>query len=276
VPAISAVIYPSQGLFHVTLCAPSRKLEGMPKINFTGRVVPVGVPLEAQLDKLDPIQYVDNETGDKERFTVSIVGSQVDVFVELDRFTLDDVDRHRNKALDLARAALDLFNFMAGTGLILYFDKVIYPDGHPEIVVSGHPELSSLVTYNIGDIRRLYPYFAGDSCLHQALNDLINAITWPHAAQVNCARAVEGIRVMMVPGKRPAAWPKMRENLNLTEQYVLAITDISAAPRHGQRVWHPAESIQIIIERSWTIMMRYMEWKSRGEVPLSESHFKIL
>jgi hypothetical protein len=248
----------------------------MPKINFTGRVIPMGVPADAQLNNLEPITWIDNDTGEAETFTVSIIGSQVDVFIELDQFEFGDVDRHRNKALDLASAALDLFNFKTGTGLSVHLDRWIDPDGKPELVVPGHPELANIVRYPLDAIPALYRVFAADPRLHHAMHDLIVGITYPHAAATNCARAVEGIRTIMAPGERKAGWPTMRENLNLGETYLRTITDVSEAPRHGDRVWLPSDTVQAVIERSWTIMMRYMEWESAGSKPLPIERFPLL
>jgi hypothetical protein len=139
------------------------------------------------------------------------------VFIEVDSFQLRDVDRHRNRALDLATAALDLFNFKTSTGLSVHLDRWIDPDGKPELIVPGHPALGNLVRFPLTAIPALYRVFAADPRLHHAMHDLIVGITYPYAAAINYARAVESIRTIMAPGERRLGWPFMRQHLNLAE-----------------------------------------------------------
>jgi hypothetical protein len=248
----------------------------MPTISFSGKVVPIPVPVTAGLSDLPSIRFEAVDTKEVETYTVKITESHVVVLIEVDNYSTDDIQRHRNKSLDLARTALDLFCFQSGWGLFLYLDRFVDPSGKIEAIVPGHPELAKLVNFRSNLISGLYPVFAADPRLHMALNDMIQAITWPHVATVNCARAVEGIRTIIAPGKRSAGWPAMQEALNITESYTRMITALSEAPRHGDRVWNPPEPIEEIIQRSWEIMMRYLEWESRGEKPLPKSIFRLL
>jgi hypothetical protein len=245
-------------------------------INFTGKIFPLAIPAHSPIGQMPAITYQSVDTGATEVFTVSIVGSSVEVTVVLDNFTQDDVDRHRNTAFDLARTALDLWNFKMGWGLSLYLDRVFVPGAEPEIIVPADPSLSSIVRYDIAAIPTLYPFIVSDTRLHTALNDLIVAITWPRAAPINCARAVEGLRTLMSPGKRTAGWPVMREALNLDRAYLDAITKASEAPRHGDYIWAPAAETGELIYRSWTIMTRFLEWKRRGETQLPLAEFPTL
>jgi hypothetical protein len=111
-----------------------------------------------------------------------------------------------------------------------------------------------------------------------ALNDLIISVTLPHHAAVNCARAIDGIRNLMVPagGDRKQSWLLMRQNLNVAESYLTFLTNVSIAPRHGDRTHIPGSVVTETVERSWIIMDRFLEFRKRGNCPLPIDRFPLL
>jgi len=110
------------------------------------------------------------------------------------------------------------------------------------------------------------------------LNDLIDSILAPHGAVVNCARAIEGIRLRMTPEgfTKKQGWEEMRWSLRIDHAYLKFITDQSEGPRHADRSGVNNVEYQMTLERSWTVMNRYLEYKKRGNQPLPESEFELL
>jgi len=82
---------------------------------------------------------------------------------------------------------------------------------------------------------------------------------------------------MIAPGEKTGEqWAKMRSALNLTEEYLKYITDLSKGPRHGERTRIEGESTTEITRRSWIIMNRFIEYRKRGNQDLPTSDFPLL
>jgi hypothetical protein len=110
-----------------------------------------------------------------------------------------------------------------------------------------------------------------------ALNDLIVSITLPHQASVNCARDVEGLRVLMVPATdRKQAWPIFQTNLNIDRAYREFVTDVSTGPRHGDRTWIPGTTVTEATKRAWIILNRFLEYRKRANQALPLADFPLL
>ena len=120
--------------------------------------------------------------------------------------------------------------------------------------------------------------FLHDPHLSWALRDLIEANTLPNHASINCARAVEALRVLMTGADTPRskAWGEFQEALRLSREFREYITDVSTAPRHGNRAPIGSDVTNEITRRAWLIMDRYIVYKKRGSQPLPESEFPLL
>jgi hypothetical protein len=187
------------------------------------------------------------------------------------------------RAIDLARAAIDIFCFANGWGLTVWIDTFIKPDGAEQFLLAQMPQLAPLCTaFNLapsgGKIEDVWRIVVGEPAIFMALNDLIAGITWPHYAPVNCARAIEGIRNMITPlgTDRKQGWPLMRANLNIEQGYLSFITDQSTGPRHGDRAFIPGTEVNKTVERSWIVMDRFLEFRKRGNQPLPLVEFPML
>ena len=69
---------------------------------------------------------------------------------------------------------------------------------------------------------------------------------------------------------------KLQESLNLTKEYVQFISELSAGPRHG--TIDPQDPIEVmeVRRRAWVIANRFLEFRKRGSVDLSEPSFPRL
>jgi hypothetical protein len=251
----------------------------MPTIRFSGHIVPMRPPHE--IGSLKPITWEYLDTKETESYEISFDGTKVTVDIVLNfEPRIDMISQHRNKALELATNALNIVCFVEGMGLTLYLDRCVWPDGTEEIPLPGDDRLKSLVSITNIDISRMSAMLAEDQQLSRIFNDLIFSITWPYAAAINCARAIEGIRRHNNPAEgkddRAASWGILQDALNISRAYREFIIQVSIPPRHGDSSFIPSEKQEDVIVRAWTIMDRYLQYLARGKKPLAELGFSLL
>lgn len=110
-----------------------------------------------------------------------------------------------------------------------------------------------------------------------ALHDLNLALTHKIQQPTHCARAIEGLRSYFGPeDARKNAWEEMRDSLNLSQPYVQFITDQSRGPRHGSLLDISAADSRAALERTWTIVNRFLEFRKRGDKKLPLTEFPLL
>lgn len=257
----------------------------MPIFNIHGRVLPEGVRIT--IEDL-PIQTWENKQGKKTTYLVNIIDSHIGIEINAEEHSDGEVSFISNQALELARAAVDGFCFNRGWGLTVTLDRFFDEDGREDVLLPFLPGRGdSIGSYNSnsvhvierGSLDALYSFMASNPSVGLAFNDLIAAITSPRFAEINCARCIEGIMNLisisdstMTVAKR---WEMMRTTLNISSEYLQGITDLSRKPRHGKRHYIPPDIIEPIINRSWVVMERFIEYAKTG-VPLSVYAFPVL
>ena len=233
-----------------------------------------------EIGSLKPFTWEHIDTGERDSYEVSFDGAIVIVDVVLNYEPREEIiSQYRHTALELATTALNIVCFAEGMGLTLYLDRCVWPDGKEEITLPGDDRLKSLVSITNIDIPVMSAMLAGDQQLSRPLNDLILAITWPNAAAINCARAVEGLRHHMNPNegdKRGESWKRFQEQLNISQAFRTSITEISTQPRHGNTTFIPSKDTEDAIMKSWTIMNRYFHYLALGKIQLDPNIFELL
>jgi hypothetical protein len=73
-----------------------------------------------------------------------------------------------------------------------------------------------------------------------------------------------------------AAWLQMQTVLHADKLYLQYITENSKASRHGKHNYITGEVVTKVVERSWIIMNRYLEYRKRGNKPLTAPEFPLL
>jgi hypothetical protein len=250
----------------------------MPKTQFLGRVIPPC--LACTLSGIPEVNWLDSERGTKATFSITIENSHVTVSVcfldgEEPPFIFAYI-----KALDLAKAAVDTTAFMTGHGLTVILENWVDSKGVTAEILLTDPQLSSLATVftRPNGLNEVIQLVMTDPPLFHALNDLILSITVPHHSATNCARVAESIRHMIAGQGAPpkAAWPVMRQTLNVDENYLTLITGISLGPRHGHRVRVDGTATTEVVKRTWVIMNRFLEYRIRGNKQLDPVDFPLL
>jgi hypothetical protein len=255
----------------------------MPIVHFKGRVLPAVMLIT--ISDLPSVHWEQANLHLIMDITTRITNSVIDMEFDVNQLDEADLSPLLMRAWDLSRAAVDIYCYTRGVGLTVYIDTYVKPNGEESSVLPQMPGLAAyctafdIVPGNTGNnnFDSFYRMVVSEPALFMAINDLIVSITLPHHASVNCARAIEGIRVLMVPPgiDRRQGWPLMRQNLNLEQAYVEFVTDVSTAPRHGDRTHIPGPTVIETTTRSWIIMNRFLEFRKRGS-PLPIAEFPLL
>lgn len=254
----------------------------MPTIHFYGEVLPREALIT--VSNLPKIPWPLTKDGSALNFSVKIKQGKIHVAVETEHYSPRDILVLHMRAFDLARTAVELAAFKMGWGVTTTLSTFTDPDGVTFPVPITHDNLASLCTaFDLENgFSEIWRIVQGDIDIFGALNDLIASITLPHVGSVNCARAIEAIRKEIAGGgssKKSAAqreWLKMEEALRIDRRYRESITKLSIVPRHGKRVRVDGPTTAQNIERSWTIMNRFLEYKKRADGPLPEEEFELL
>lgn len=247
----------------------------MPHIQFIGHLTPQHTEIEFDHD--NEILWLEADL--EFRFRVQIGGGGVLVDCEVGRWDAGVLVEAYRMALELARAPVNLVSFMLGEAVAVSLDELVEPDGRRSALRFNDDLLPPLVTaVDAGDVdySQVVHFLWSNPSLMIALNDLIEAIHKPHAAPINCGRAVEALRrqVCTDAATDAEAWCQFRNRLRLSEPFVRAITDTSRMPRHGNFSFIPGEVTRDVTRRAWIIMNRYLEYMKRGGVvPLPLEQF---
>lgn len=256
----------------------------MPTVHVKRTVFPPGIQLT--VSNLPPSDWDEPRTGQTMHITTRITDSVVDVEFNVNHYDENDLNPLIVRAWELASVAVNIYSYSSGYGMAVLLDTFVRPDGTETTLLSHHDNLAAnckafdltMKQRGVNDLAQLYGLILSDLDLMKALNDLVSAITFPSSIAINCARAVEGIRNLMVSRgmDRKQGWPMMRERLNLDQKYLAFVTDASTAPRHGDRRPLPDGTLLEVLNRSWKIMDRYLEYRKRGSQPLPIAEFHVL
>lgn len=258
----------------------------MPVFLFKGRILPE-VP-ELNMWNVPTVHYTeaahdDLPEGMMGEFHIAINHSMVDLICIVKQNSVS-ISRVHNRAIAYLRAFVDLNCFATGAPLSVILDTVVSPDGEEQSLRPIHPLLPGLCTIavngpNGGIGLDVLDEITKEPMLFLALRDLISALGSADLAVVDCARAIEGLRNLMVPDEedRKKSWGIFQANLNIDRAYREYVTNLSVGPRHGDRKqWINGGEIDEILQRSWKIMDRFFHFVRRGKIPLAAPEFGLL
>src|SRR5258708_34540451 len=116
----------------------------MPLVRFTGQVLPSAI--NVTINHSSQIQWDYPELGLEMSFKLHIRNSAVEVECETNRFQHDEVVHYWMRALDLARASVDLVAFAEGYGLTVILYTLIRPNGVRSVMLGRDDRLAPLCT----------------------------------------------------------------------------------------------------------------------------------
>jgi hypothetical protein len=257
--------------------------EPMQTVRFIGRVLP---PVAGVTVELPDLKWKWEEHNLEPAFRVKIGASVINIECDLDRYEATYFDELYRRATDLSRVAVNVVAFASGHGLTVVLETFIDPRGMPSIIFPTDPRMTALCTAysldpsRLADLGAVYSLILTEPPLFRALNDLIESISVPHVAPVNCGRVVDGIRRMITPPTSSLttaqAWQAMHNALNVSRVYLEWISNQSTGPRHGDPTFVPGNVTMDVTLRTWTIMNRFLEYRKRSNTPLAAPEFPLL
>ena len=256
----------------------------MPTVYFRGMVLPQTVAISFTDIPQGKWEWL--EEGLTLNFTVRITESKVEVECKLDRYKDDYLVELHRRALDLARACVNIAAFASGYCVTVFLGEFVGPTGTTSALLFSASYLASECTafkmnpstleekQNLSNVLTLV---MSEPALFMALNALIEGISIPHMAPINCGRVLDGLRKLVVPGiDAKKAWPVFQATMQVDEAYLAFISEHSKNPRHGENVRIDGPTTMEISKRAWVIMNRFLEFRKRGSLPLPLAEFPLL
>jgi hypothetical protein len=254
----------------------------MPTVKIQGRIWPMHNLIS--VGSLPSLSWADNDMAVPTQFTAIIDKSAITVECVVDSYDPANSSLLLIRAFQYVRGIVDCLAFSWGLGLTVMFDSLVDPMGENRHVEFANPNLSALATtFPLSSsssphvFLEMYQVVLNDPELFLAMNDLILAISVPGHVAVSCARAVEGLRAMIIPSDetRLRAWEIFRHVLNIERSYIDYITTASVSGRHGSKYNIPQDN-GIILERSWVIMNRFLAFRKGNNMPLPIDRYPLL
>jgi hypothetical protein len=163
----------------------------MPKIQLIGRILPATAILNT--NDLPTTNWKSPELGLDMTFAVRINNSTISVDCEINKWIKDDhIMAVYMRALDIARAIVDLASFQNAIGMTVVFETLVEPNGARSQLLFHQPELSVLSTaiqnatapINAEDnnFDKVLRFVLTDVSLFRSLHELIEAITQTHGS----------------------------------------------------------------------------------------------
>lgn len=252
----------------------------MDTIRFVGRVFPLGLAINVEIPE---IKWKWEERNIDFMFRVKIDNSIVTVECDLDRYEWEYFGELNKRATDLARTSANIAAFAAGYGLSVVLEYMTEPDGRQiapqrreEIPAESRSALN-LDASGTDEMQRAVTAIITEPAVFMALDDLIRAVSSHHTQFADCGRVVDGIRRSIAPTlDGAAAWRAMHDALNIDRTYLERISRVSTGPRHGDRTFISGEVGSEVLKRTWAVMNRFLEYRKRGNAPLTAPEFPRL
>lgn len=251
----------------------------MPTARFTGRVLPAA--LNVSMANQPRFQWKVEEIGLDITFRVHISAGSIRIDCDVNKFESAHLIPLFMRAHDIARATVDLAAFATGNGLAVILEEFIDPSGTATQLAAQHPSLAALATaVKLGTpgFDKVLQVVLAEPAIFLALRDLIEAITFPQRATINCARAIGNLGPLFRPpgGSSERAWLALRENLQIGKAYVWRITRYSPGPEDGDHARVFDATATDFVPGAWVVMNRFFEYLKRGGQPLPLSEFPLL
>jgi hypothetical protein len=250
----------------------------MHKIQFKGRVLPAALPVTILGG---PSLHIENEhLGLVSEMRFNIQDNLITVDCDVNKLEPATMGSLVIRAHNTVESAVNLLSFSTGVGHSVILDKCHLPGGAVQDVIMEDRELAKFATaiQSSSDLQQFLKMCLVEPPLFLAIRDLSDAIKTSNLAEINCTRAIETIRNYFIPpgGSRKDGWMPMRKALNVSQEYVTSITNLSRGPRHGDYYEMPTQKVRDACEKTWMLMNRFLEYRKRGNQPLPLSEFCLL
>ena len=252
----------------------------MPTLRFLGRLVPIDVV--TSLGTTSHGEFA-NKEGLEGKWRLNIIDSNVTMIVDVNRFdTKSHIRAIGNFVDDTTELAAHLLSLKTGIGFRGVIERFIDPVANKIewIHVQDFNLPKHITTLAAKDsVDQFVKLAIEDMNLQMILRDITDGLRHSYTGPIGAARAMDGICNYFKPknGERKHGWPLMHAALNVSADYVRSITKQSEAPRHADWIANSALGASDgAIERGWVCVNRFLEYRKRGDQPLSAPDFPLL
>ena len=253
----------------------------MPTVHFLGRVL----PSHFQANFPDAGTTFDMSDGQKVRINLRISESAVEAVCELEKYDVAQISELLTRSNDMARICLNMCSFSTTNGCYLVFETFIGPDQVSHPINFGDPRLMGICTSyrfpissqdNLQDFSKMFTIIIGEPALIGALNDLATNLVTHHQTPIICGRVLDSLRKSVAPHQgAKQGWPVLHAIVNAERQYLEWVSNWSTNPRHGDWSRISDAVINELLQRTWVIFNRFLEFRKGGNQPLPESSFRF-
>lgn len=203
------------------------------------------------------------------------VDGDVEVLVVASRVTalfraetpVQDVDTLKNFIEDAIRVQLDVAGFVLGHAYEVDIERMIRSDGSPPVVFNAIWATCLRGRYpNQGQaITGLFECMSSPrgAQLRLCLADLRLAIRFPSDTGFFCYRAIESLRQHFVDegaATEKASWDALRSAIGIDRTAIDSVKALADAPRHGRSVWVSPADRSRVLEATWLIVDRFVDY----------------
>jgi hypothetical protein len=253
----------------------------MPKLQFIGRVLPTQIPLTLPPSTVEfgPSQG----PGISGTYRIHVANSIINIECEAETVKAPERFMLLANALALVRVAVNLASFAVGHPMQVQLDTVIDETGNPSPLIVKHSILTGINTAVATDNAEAFnslchEIISGEPYAFDVLNDLRISINEPVFSVIHLNRAIEGIKQDISGAAKDdkSAWETMRATLNIDENYLRHVTNLSKGARHARVDPIQGKDALEAVRRAWTITNRYLEYIKRKRTPLPLTEFPLL
>jgi hypothetical protein len=252
----------------------------MVTVKLLGSVLPENIKISAHAPEL---RWKWEAEKTELTFRVKIENSVVTVECDIEEYDRKFLPEIHKRGSDIARATANMAAFATGYGLVVMLDKLVEPSGttvpayRSENIPPSFRTAFNLDPATSAEFDSAFRIVLAEPSIFIALDDLIKAVTSTHTQLADCGRVVDRIRRIIAPtldGTR--AWEEMHRALNVARPYQEWISKQSTGSRHGDSTFVPGDICSESLRRTWAIMNRCIEYRKRGNKPLTPPDFPQL
>jgi hypothetical protein len=232
--------------------------------SFFGRVLPERAAVHiSQIS----FEFIHPDSQIKGRLTVEIIASQISAALITDE-EISDIFTLKNVIEDLIRFELDFVGFIFGRGYDLEitslitspkFSTVVFGVGIGILEQTMHERITRI---EISSLLELYGGRTADY-LRRSLSDLRESIKVAKDTSFFCYRAIESFMQYFKNEfqlKEGTAWEMMRDTLKVERDDINIVKSFADPIRHGKNEYISSEDREKILEITWEITSRFIEY----------------
>jgi hypothetical protein len=192
---------------------------------------------------------------------------------------ISDLATFRNQITTLCKGIYDAATFLNCVSLEVELNSVLEVETKRFWTFEDRvPELQQSASERPLETEAFFNLAITNGYLRSALSDLNSAIRFPNDTGFYCYRAIEALmQDFKQPGEESKlAWPKLREALQVTQDWIQPLTESSMFNRHGELKGVSGSERTFLMKRAWTIVYRFARLKLLNVAKLPNPEFPVL